>query len=1049
MKKVPPRRINKEAERKKLKFQKIAELSAYAENEFSGNRDRSLLGAVLFLIKHGVISEEKIIYGYNNGMVRNYLKRIAGYVEDHSSIGSYANVTILRNVYRSDVLYSAVKEGEKGITVLFNVLDVFSKNRMDLIYQRAITNRVLKSLIKKGNRAVASLQRFISLFHKMVKDPGLGSSYWIKGELDKLFIEYVGWSEEKRYFADNLISKHLKTTKRGNVVFNVSNFSKEVNRYKSREGDGKSFSGIWVSDGDGDIRDSAMMSAARSASILSLLLPFLPMQKVQAQEEVKPLYPQVESLEESLQTTEETLGEIQERVSELLKIFKNASFQEKLKESDNQLISFLSDGIKENTEISIEDSAIRFMLEWAVWQIGSEEAKRLLVSFKENKDLDFRGQQLLFWSAYERVMDKKDYPKGSTLKEQAEILKEVIEMYRVVDFTKLNLMSFSDQERILYRIKNNSNVVASLIGLILVSEMRDKIDAPEEIALEVLAEEMIEEKFEKLSEFIEEIDDEVSHDSIIALILVLLLVGAWKDIREKNSGVILTRRQKVRTLGALSLVAVSIFMVSVFFGGTTEEGYWSEKTIEEKEKEQKEILDFSLWLVQHLSAQGVEVDFKVQDLIRKMVEGEILSLNELKYIKDSAVELLAKMKFKTETISFKLENQSLLSEAEQIRRAKKLLEAELDNSSEYEDAIEDQIDELDDELARVLSGVEHNEREIRRAEMDQAMTPAEIALTTVSFLMLIAVFLNLRNTRLFNARRTLFEDRIYDGRYLKILGGRGNQVDSEQIYKIFLENQLTEMRYFSGRALKAIKRIGGEFYDKMLAQIYDSLRTSEDLQMIKQAFYRLVDLGEPGMEELMRLSDAFDYQIKLMKMKGGVRDDYFYFAFQLERSDDFWKTVQRFLPVIFNVHQTNKHKTDLEAVVNYILSLSSINYLEELEELASLLDEKTNSNSGRPVGDGETDTAMPGGIDFNPAHVDLDIDRMGGSGFDFEFDPAMIQMIQDAPGLIPIIINISPITNLPMFLGLLDSNGGNPIVDFQIDPADHPENELIFLDLAA
>ena len=41
-----------------------------------------------------------------------------------------------------------------------------------------------------------------------------------------------------------------------------------------------------------------------------------------------------------------------------------------------------------------------------------------------------------------------------------------------------------------------------------------------------------------------------------------------------------------------------------------------------------------------------------------------------------------------------------------------------------------------------------------------------------------------------------------------------------------------------------------------------------------------------------------------------------------------------------------------------------------------------------------------------------------GEGIKFHLDPAMLQQLKNAPGFVPVIINIQPMTNLREFLGL-------------------------------
>jgi hypothetical protein len=62
-----------------------------------------------------------------------------------------------------------------------------------------------------------------------------------------------------------------------------------------------------------------------------------------------------------------------------------------------------------------------------------------------------------------------------------------------------------------------------------------------------------------------------------------------------------------------------------------------------------------------------------------------------------------------------------------------------------------------------------------------------------------------------------------------------------------------------------------------------------------------------------------------------------------------------------------------------------------------------------------------GGIDFNPDKMTLQVQNTGGD-IKFHIDPAMIQQLQDASGLTPVIIDIQPMTmTVPMFLGLKDN----------------------------
>ena len=57
-----------------------------------------------------------------------------------------------------------------------------------------------------------------------------------------------------------------------------------------------------------------------------------------------------------------------------------------------------------------------------------------------------------------------------------------------------------------------------------------------------------------------------------------------------------------------------------------------------------------------------------------------------------------------------------------------------------------------------------------------------------------------------------------------------------------------------------------------------------------------------------------------------------------------------------------------------------------------------------------------GGIDLSPARMHLQTKNDGS--IIFHLDPAMLQQLQNAPGFVPVIINIQPLKNLPEFLGM-------------------------------
>jgi len=58
-----------------------------------------------------------------------------------------------------------------------------------------------------------------------------------------------------------------------------------------------------------------------------------------------------------------------------------------------------------------------------------------------------------------------------------------------------------------------------------------------------------------------------------------------------------------------------------------------------------------------------------------------------------------------------------------------------------------------------------------------------------------------------------------------------------------------------------------------------------------------------------------------------------------------------------------------------------------------------------------------GGIDLTPDHLNIGT-RNNGMGIKLNFNSAMMQKLQDAPGLIPVVDTVNPLDNLSLFLGL-------------------------------
>ena len=68
-----------------------------------------------------------------------------------------------------------------------------------------------------------------------------------------------------------------------------------------------------------------------------------------------------------------------------------------------------------------------------------------------------------------------------------------------------------------------------------------------------------------------------------------------------------------------------------------------------------------------------------------------------------------------------------------------------------------------------------------------------------------------------------------------------------------------------------------------------------------------------------------------------------------------------------------------------------------------------------------TEAPHEGGIDFKSADKNLEVQNPNGE-IQFYIDPAQLAQLQNAPGFVPVIINMEPITDIKGFLGIVEAN---------------------------
>lgn len=99
---------------------------------------------------------------------------------------------------------------------------------------------------------------------------------------------------------------------------------------------------------------------------------------------------------------------------------------------------------------------------------------------------------------------------------------------------------------------------------------------------------------------------------------------------------------------------------------------------------------------------------------------------------------------------------------------------------------------------------------------------------------------------------------------------------------------------------------------------------------------------------------------------------------------------------------------------------------------------RINANNASNVNQGESllgrtseePKENPGGIDLDSNNLDL---RVEGDRFDFEFSEDFEGIDIDAQGFQPIIINISPVMNMPMLLGIADKEENQPQLTYSLN----------------
>ena len=216
----------------------------------------------------------------------------------------------------------------------------------------------------------------------------------------------------------------------------------------------------------------------------------------------------------------------------------------------------------------------------------------------------------------------------------------------------------------------------------------------------------------------------------------------------------------------------------------------------------------------------------------------------------------------------------------------------------------------------------------------------------------------------------------------------------------------------------------------------------KDYETLKEAYKRLNVY-------LMQISDIIAEQAKLYKYpalagfsifellnNAFVDGNHFDWEFPIYiKIDNRNKIVEVFdlnLKSLLGMKPDQDAKSESEGILHDpVKGLKQIKFSLEKEAVESegrVVGAKTKVNFAREKtkgltiiqGGGRVDRGMAssgsfGGIDLTPANINLKTQN-AGEGIKFHLDPAQLAQLQNAPGFVPVIISIQPMTDLRKFL---------------------------------
>ncbi|MBF0504689.1 MAG: class I SAM-dependent methyltransferase [Candidatus Omnitrophica bacterium] len=303
---------------------------------------------------------------------------------------------------------------------------------------------------------------------------------------------------------------------------------------------------------------------------------------------------------------------------------------------------------------------------------------------------------------------------------------------------------------------------------------------------------------------------------------------------------------------------------------------------------------------------------------------------------------------------------------------------------------------------------------------------------------------------------------------IKVFGRPINEISATDIYIELVKRP--EFRGFDGQPtpegikkfikhrqslLKLLGYNAGDFEDKYKDENwmgrsfgYEGQKQSDGARL--KGYISFKNLGDFTPEKLLkfidRLTDLYNGKQLIGDFKIAAPHRELAYASIVRREDiTFYGATQNDIDVALGIAQEvfGKEKVvtstgvDLKNSYSDIIAIAVKRSLEEektfgVEDLPPELltherKEFLRFGSARPVERQLADRntkADTGGIDLTPANMALQIQNNRGE-IKFHLDPVMLLQLQNAPGFVPVIINIQPVSDLKVFLGLAENKSGS------------------------